>query len=271
MADNLIRWKRGDYVKLAKAINKFNKQVNELQAEGINYVPDVKNYQSLKNDIYTRKELNRLINSLKKFNIETAKKVELESGKELTSWEYREIKLARNRARRYLEGKLEIQQRNNPYEKFGLDTKEVATTKQTIASLNKLERTKDTFEANRLIRRIKGLGRYDSEMKRAAVFRENYMEALEQMSNYSNYDLLKEKLDSIKNPEQFYELIQKSPTLSDLFEYYNDNPESQTVAGFDNNQEAFNRALQELGILDDDYALLEYDLTDLSDQVSTLE
>ena len=56
-----------------------------------------------------------------------------------------------------------------------------------------------------------------------------------------------------------------------LFEYYNDNPESQTVAGFDNNQEAFNRALQELGILDDDYAILEYDLTDLSDQVSTLE
>ena len=271
MADNLIRWKRGDYIKLSRAVNKFNKQVNELQAKGYNYLPETKSYQSLKENIYTRKELNRLVNSMKKFNIETAKKVELESGKELTSWEYREIKLARNRARKYLEGKLELQEKENPYAKFGLDTKEVATTKQTIASLDKLEKTKDTFEVNRLIRRITNLGRNDAEMRKAAIYKENYMEALEQMSNYNNYDLLKDKLDIIKNPQQFYELVQKSPTLSDLFEYYNDNPEAQTIAGFDNNQEAFNRALQELGILDEDYAALEYDLSDVSDQISEIK
>ena len=194
MADNLIRWKRGDYVKLSRAVNRFNKQINELNKKGINYTPEVKNYQSLKENIYTRKELNRVINSMKKFSIENAKKIELPSGKELTSWEYKELKLARNRARKYLEGKLEIQQRENPYAKFGLDTKEIETTKKTIASLNKLEGKAGGFELNRIIDRIKKLGSYDDEMRRAMNYRNNYMEALDQMSNYNNFDLLKAKL-----------------------------------------------------------------------------
>lgn len=260
MADNLIRWKRGDYIKLAKAVNKYNKQVNELQAKGIDYVPEVKNYQSLKNDIYTRKELNRLVNSLKKFSIETSKKVDLPSGESMTAWEYKEIRLARNRARRYLEGRLEQQQRENPYAKFGLETKEIEQTRKTIESLNKLEKAQGKFEMNRLIQRIKNLGSYDSEMRRASQYRDNYMKALEQMSNYDNYDLLKNKLDSIKNPEQFYEYVNQSTTLSDLFNYYETSPDAQTYGGFDNNQEAFNSSLEQLGLLD-------VELHDLSDQV----
>lgn len=260
MADNLIRWKRGDYVKLAKAVNKYNKQVNELAKEGYNYLPEVKNYQSLKNDIYTRKELNRIVNSLKKFSIETAKKVDLPSGESMTSWEYKEIRLARNRARRYLEGRLEEQQRQNPYAKFGLETKEIEQTRKTMESLNKLEKAQGKFEVNRLIQRIKNLGSYDSEMRRASQYRDNYMKALEQMSNYDNYDLLKNKLDSIKNPEQFYEYVNQSTTLSDLFNYYETSPDAQTYGGFDNNQEAFNSSLEQLGLLD-------VELNDLSDQV----
>lgn len=264
MADNLIRWKRSDYVRLSKAVNKFNKQVNELTSKGINYAPEVKSYQSIKENIYTRKELNRLINSMKKFTIETSKKVELESGREMTAWEYKDIRLARNRARRYLEGKLEMQQRENPYAKFGIETKEIEQTRKTIESLDKLESKADKFEMQRLINRIKNLGSYDVEMKRATQYKENYLKALEQMSNYDNYDLLKEKLDSIKNPEEFYEFIKQSDQLSDLFEYYETSPQAQTYGGFDNNQEAFNRALEQLGIIE------IADMTDLSDQIVSI-
>ena len=264
MADNLIRWKRGDYVKLSKAINKFNKQVNELQNKGINYLPEIKNYQSVKEDILTRKELNRLVNSLKKFSIETAKRVELESGLELTEWEYKEIKLARNRARRFLQTRLEEQEILNPYAKYGLETKEIEQTKATIQSLSKLEKQQGKFEANRLIDRIKSLGRYDAKMKRAKNFRDNYMKALEQMSNYKNYDLLKAKLDSIKNPEQFYEYVSQSTTLNDLFNYYESSPDAQTYGGYDNNQAAFNKGLQELGLFED------VELIDLTDQIVSI-
>lgn len=264
MADNLIRWKRGDYVKLSKAINKFNKQVNELAKEGYNYLPEVKNYQSIKSDILTRKELNRLVNSLKKFSIETAKKVELNSGLEMTEWEYKEIKLARNRARRFLETRLEEQEKLNPYAKYGLDTKEIETTKATIQSLSKLETQQGKFEVNRLIDRIKSLGRYDANMRRAKRYRDNYMKALEQMSNYKNYDLLKNKLDSIKNPEQFYEYVSQSTTLNDLFNYYEASPEAQTYGGYDNNQAAFNKGLNELGLFED------VELIDLTDQIVSI-
>lgn len=261
MADNLIRWKRGDYIRLSKAVNKFNNEVRNLENLGYQNLPEIKNYKSMKENIYTRKELNRIVNSMKKFSIETAKSVDLEGGS-ITAWEYREIKLARNRARKYLEGKLEQQQRENPYAKFGLETKEIEATKKTIASLNKLESQAGGFEMNRLIRRIKNLGSYDVEMKRATQYRDNYMKALEQMSNYDNYNLLKEKLESIKNPEQFYELINSNTNLSDLFEYYESSPQAQTYGGYDNNQEAFNRALMQLGVLEDDT------LIDLSDQVT---
>jgi hypothetical protein len=91
------------------------------------------------------------------------------------------------------------------------------------------------------------------------------MKALEQMSNYDNYELLKDKLDSIKNPEDFYNYISQSTTLSDLFNYYETSPEAQTYGGFDNNQEAFNRALSQLGIFD------EVELTDLTGTISHLE
>ena len=266
MADNLIRWKRGDYIKLSKAVNKFNKQVNELQSKGYNYLPEVKNYQSLKEDIYTRKELNRLINSMKKFNIETAKKVEV-AGEEMTAWEYKELKLARNRARRYLEGRLEIQELENPYAKFGLETKEIETTKKTIQSLDKLEKASDKFQLNRIMERINKLGSYDVDMKKAKIYRENYMKLLDNMNNYENIDILKKKLNSIKNPKEFYNYISSNTTLSDLWEIedskHETNPSGQSYGGFTTNQDAFDTALKELDLLDDE-------LHDLSSEIVSI-
>ena len=263
MTDNLIRWKRGDYVKLSKAVNKFNKQVNELQAKGINYTPEVMNYQSVKQNIFSRKELNRVINSMKKFSIETAKRIDLDSGETLTNWEYHELKLARNRARKYLENKLEIQQKENPYAKFGLDTKEIETTKKTLESLDKLE-SKTASEFKMLVRRISKLGSYDIDMKKAQTYRDNYMKLLENMNNYDNIDLLKAELEKIKNPKDFYEFVSSNTILSDLWEIedskHDTNPSAQTYGGFTTNQEAFDTALKQLGIMDDE-------LHDLSDQV----
>ena len=268
MADNLIRWKRGDYVRLSKAVNRFNKQVNELQAKGIDYTPETKSYQSIKENIYTRKELNRIVNSLKKFSIETSKKVELPSGESMTSWEYKDLRLARNRARRYLEDKLEMQQRENPYGKYGLDTKEVENTISTIKSLNKLE-SKKGYDLKMLMKRIIKLGSSDTQLKKAITYKDNYMKVLNNMENYENWDLLKEKLDSIKDSKEFYEFIKRSPVLTDLFKFADSenksDPMAQTYGGFANNQEAFNTGLKQVGLLD------EADMTDLSDQVVHIE
>lgn len=267
MADNIIRWKRGDYVRLSKAVNKFNRQVNELRSKGIEYAPELKSYQSIKENIYTRKELNRIVNSMKRFNIETSKAIELESGEVMTAWEYHDIKISRNRARKYLEGKLEQQLRDNPYAKYGLETKEIETTRKTLASLGKID-LKVGSDLKRLVGRINRLGSYDIDMKKAQTYRENYMKLLDNMNNYENIDLLKAKLNSIKNPKDFYEYVSSNNILSDLWDIedslHDSNPQGQTYGGFTTNQDAFDTALNQLGLLEYD----EIELTDLSSEVT---
>ena len=75
------------------------------------------------------------------------------------------------------------------------------------------------------------------------------MNALEEMSTYDNFDKLINKLKSIKNPIGFYEYVSQNEILKDLFLYYNDKAEAQTYGGFASNQDAFNTALEQLGIM----------------------
>lgn len=73
MAQSQIRWKRGDYIKLGRAVSDFNKRINELQQEENKlYLPTPLNYKNVKQDITTRQELNRMINSLRRFQAEDA-------------------------------------------------------------------------------------------------------------------------------------------------------------------------------------------------------
>ena len=89
-----IRWKKGDYISLGKAVSQFNKKVRELQKEEKKlYFPNEINYQQAKQNILTRKELNNLINSLKRFQKEGAEDLYVtEAGEEITKWERRELR-----------------------------------------------------------------------------------------------------------------------------------------------------------------------------------
>ena len=54
MADSLIRWKKGDYIKLGQAVSRFNKRIKELEVDEISYLPDMKDYKDLKENILSR-------------------------------------------------------------------------------------------------------------------------------------------------------------------------------------------------------------------------
>ena len=246
MANSVIRWKKSDYIKLGKAVASFNRKINALDPNELKYLPSMKNYKELKEEILSRKELNRIINALRRFDVAGMElKVTLPSGQELTKWEYKEIKLARNRAIKLR--KRQIEQVLN-HEKFmGMGDEKISQYKMSINYMNKLE-TKRGYnfkEAQKLIEKL-GTNQYD--LWRAEIYRENFMNALEEMSSYDNYDLLKQKLESINNPISFYEFISKSETLRDLFFYYKDKATSKTYGGFASNQDAFNEALVELKI-----------------------
>lgn len=73
MAQSRIRWTRSDYARLGRAISDFNKKIKELETEENKlYLPESRNYKLEKKDIQTRAELNRVINSLKRFSNEGA-------------------------------------------------------------------------------------------------------------------------------------------------------------------------------------------------------
>lgn len=245
--DSLIRWRRGDYIKLAKAVANFNKILSDLDNQA-DYLPTAQEYAELRDHIHTRKELNRVIRSLKSANAENLlAKVTLESGEDLSKWENRQLKLARNRAFRNLANEKEriLTERQS----IGMGDERLSEIRAIENSLNQLETSKGA-KLSRLKGRIIQLGKTDYKVSRDKQFQENFYVALEGISNFQNYEVLKAELDKIKNPTKFYEYVKKSPVLMDLFLWYKES-DSLFYGGFSDNQEAFDSTLiYHLGIED---------------------
>lgn len=195
----------------------------------------------------TRKELNRQINSLKNFLKEDAAEIiELSSGEEITRWERDELKkLERNATRRLKNELASIDKIEKPY-----------TTQREIeinAQLNNLKtwQNKKGFEFNKMKSRLQNIGTLDYEIKKASVYKENYINAMrEAFSNFENFEVLENKLKTIKNPKSFFKYIQQSDYLSDLFLYYDDESGTLVYGGLSSNEEIFNSELVKLGLIE---------------------
>lgn len=109
MADSLIRWNKQDEAKLQKAVNDFNKKIRRLEKEENNLqLPDTLNYQDLRENITTRSELTRRLNSLQRFQTEGAESLHTtKAGEKLTKWEYQETMKQKNIAKNRLNKELE--------------------------------------------------------------------------------------------------------------------------------------------------------------------
>lgn len=248
MNQTLIRWRKEDSIALSRAINTFNRNVRKLRRqEGSNlYLPDLVTYDKLRDDIKSRNEFNRVISSLREFSNKNEQELmETISGQPITKWEYNQITKARSRAIRNLTNeKIRLSSNIN---RMLMGDERIRQIESTIENLNNLENVKG-YDFKRTMERALKLGAMDIELKQALVYRKNFMNALEEMSGYENYDMLISELNKIKNPIKFYEYVRQSETLSDLFIYYKDKATSQTYGGFASNQDAFNKGLQDLGI-----------------------
>lgn len=241
MPESQIRWKRGDYITLGKAVSNFNKKKREIQTEENKlYLPDELNYKDLKNEITTRRELKRIINSLKRFQKDGAEKIiENSAGQKMTSWENTENIIAKRIATRNI--KHQIKKLNVPrYDGFSrvqMGSEEFRELSKTLKSFDRLDKLKG-YEYKRIQERINKYAKLDLKMKRSIVYRENYINEMKKYSHFDNYDLLMKKLNSIKNPISFYEFVSQNEFTGDLTyqsdQYYT--------------QEAFNAYLQDLGI-----------------------
>lgn len=253
---SVIRWTRSDYARLSYAVRQFNKKVRELETLEEDVLPEGFDYQQLKQSIFSRRELNRVVKSLKRFNKESQQRlVTTEAGEVITQWEYSELKKAMKRATTRLEQEARMIVESDINVMGDREFKQKLRTKESIQDL--FNRTGKKFQITS--KRAKFWGKNDFELYQASIYRENFMNSLEKMSNYDNYELLKEKLESIKNPIQFYNYVSKSNILKDLFLYYMEEATAQIYGGFSSNQEAFDTAIfDQLGIIPNEDNIEEY-------------
>lgn len=247
----MIRWTRSDYMKLSSAVRKFNKTIKQLETEENKLqLPELIDYKDIKEKIFTRAELKRRLNALHRFNKETEQQIiKTETGVDITKWEYKELKKEKKRAERRLETRLIEVKEENVGKRIGFKTSEEKEIEATLKSLNKLYSVKgyDFIQLKRRLHKI-GIGVKDYDLWRKDIYRQNYYEALKGVKNFKNYKLLKNKLDSIKNPIEFFDYIQQNDILSDLFLYYKSG-DGLVYGSFANNEDAFNYALEQLGLI----------------------
>lgn len=218
-----INWKKQDYLSLGKAVAQFNRKINKLNAEENKlYLPETIYYPDLKKDIVTRKELNRVINSLRRFSKEGAEDLYItKAGEEITKWERNELALQAGIAQRRLTKELKEFTTPNEqgFSRAQMGSREYQEILAQIRNLKSLEQ-KRGFEFKRLKDRIKELGNLDYTRMKATIYQQNFMKALENSKNFRGYELLEKRIKRFRNPENFYKFIKKSNVFSDIFEYY---------------------------------------------------
>lgn len=219
MANN-INWKKGDYIRLGRAVSDFNKKINELQQEENKlYLPTPVDYKKAKQEISTRQELNRIIKSLRRFQKEDAGELYItEAGEQLTKWERRELGIQARTITRRLNKELTSIKESSPSGLMGeLEQRRI---KSSINRLKKIENLKG-YEFNRLKKAIKIQGVSDYSFKRATNYRVKFLEELENLSkSNTKFKKVYDYLYSIKNPQKFYNITQKSSILQDFFQWY---------------------------------------------------
>lgn len=232
-----IKWNRSDIGKLSSAVSRFNKTIKKLEsAESDLVLPDIVDYKELKSGITTRQELNRMIGSLRRFTVPSKQKaIKLDSGIEITAWEYTELKAERRRAEKRLTGEL-----------FGLEAtlgtgnKRINEIWGTIASLQRLE-TATGEDFKRIRERIKVQGTSDFNRKKAKTFQDNFIKAFKGMGRKE----IVEYAQKFKDPEEFWNAI-KDSGFSNLQEFYD---ESEGILRFSmDSDERYFYELEQLGL-----------------------
>lgn len=225
--ESKIKWKQKDYLMLGRAVSNFNKKVRKLQNEENKlYLPDTIEYKNIKENITTRRELNRIINSLNRFKKQDAADIyTTASGEVMTKWERRELGIQSRIAQRRLTQ--ELKSLNEPIGDGGFSRAQMGSIriKEIEAQLKNLKsfETKRGQEFQRMKDRISKIGVSDYTFKKALVYRQNYLKMIEGYKNFENYSKFRNKLESITNPIQFYNFVSQNELLADITFMYDMN------------------------------------------------
>ena len=258
---SFIKWSKQDYLNLQKATRDFNKRVKLLEKyDLVDYaLPKEKVYKEMKKQIMTREQLNQTIKYLNDFKKASAiDGITLSSGETISRWQLEQIQKFQSKAIKNIEAKIakekQLSEERHGYK--GVANEKIDRLESTLETLKTYD-FKSGTELDYAIKRIEKIGSHDYDLVKAQTFRNNFMKTYDAgLASYENYEVFREKLESIKDPRDFYEYVSQSDFLMDSFILYDSKAKTMSKAsktnannGFDysaygSNEEAFNNALK---------------------------
>lgn len=207
---NQIRWDSKTVTTLKIAVNTFNKKISQLErTEAKSYLPAKINFQDIKKTITTESELKRVVKNLR--SIKTEGNADLyvnEAGEKMTVWEHK--MLEKNVRRAVARIDKQIESLNEPisdgFSRAQMGSVELRTLEARRKNLLNFNMKKG-FEFSQIKRSASFQGSSDYNMKKAIVYRENYVEVLKRYEGYFGYEFLQKQLKRLSNPLDFYETM----------------------------------------------------------------
>ena len=229
-----IRYDKKFKNEINKVVRNYNQKISRIKRydDAYNYIiPEKISLKNIKKMAYTRTELRRKLNELKRYSQRGAEtSIQLPGGYIMSKYEYINLKRERARVKRNLTNEIRRLETSKPTV-YGKE--QVATFSQmgdpyylsTIGRKKAIDiewekLTKEQLESYK--ERVYKIGRnleYET-----SLFRENYKKMLFDLAYYTKYDeekinLLSKKLDSLSNKE-FYKLFYTEKSIKAITEYY---------------------------------------------------
>lgn len=229
-----IRYDKKLNQEINRVIRNYNQKINRIKKyeDSYNYqLPETITKKNLKENVYTRNELKRKLNELKRFSERGIEKsMQLEGGYVLSRFEYENLKRERARVKRNVSREIKRLETEKPTVFGKAQIKTFAQMGDSYylnlkAKRESLEKKiellqKEEFERYRQL--VYKTGR--SQEYQNSLFRENYKKMLTDLAYYTKYDkekikLLESKLDKLNN-RKFYKLFQNEKAIKSITEYY---------------------------------------------------
>lgn len=229
-----IRYDKKLNQEINRVIRNYNQKIKRISnyEDSFNYqLPETITKKDLKQNVYTRGELKRKLNELKRFSIRGAEKsMQLEGGYILSKYEYDNLRREKARVKRNISREIKRLETEKPTVFGKVQARTFAqmgdsyylNLKAKRESLEKKIELLQKEEFTRYKQLVYKTGR--SQEYQNSLFRENYKKMLTDLAYYTKYDkdkikLLESKLDKLNN-RQFYKLFQNEKAIKSITEYY---------------------------------------------------
>ena len=234
-----FKLRKNDYQDLKQAVNNFNKKISELEkTERASYLPEKIDLSVLRariekgSQFATKNELRRYITDLRRFNEKGQENLFVAgSGEKYTIWEAQSLQKQADIRIKQLEKELKPykQKDSSGFSKVQMGNTEARSIQFNIDRLQNLFNTKNqNGKLDRLKTYIRTTGTLDYTLKKARIYKENYLRVLK--NNYSGFDGYKEMWAELKklSPEDFYERMKNADDINIIdLQYQSDKVTSQ--------------------------------------------